>query len=349
MVREPALELQGIGQHRGVRAGAQFVRPALLRVRHLVRLDVSFPISIYRSAHLRSRHTVRRLCRRARHACRPRASRRGPARGLGHQGEPAAAAPTAVNWSGVYLGVNAGYSFGASNWTDSVTGAVDRQFRRLRLSVRRHARRELSGRVARLRHRGRRRPDRCERFRHLHQQSAVHGSCQTTNDWLATVRGRIGYAFDRYLVYATAGAAFGDVEAGYSEHPRAMRPNPAGPSAPASKELCPELVRQGRISVRRSQQRLVLGGLRDRQRQRSARSFPTSPSNSTKACSAPASITDLACRPRACGACSAASDTGERCIRAILTRDLRYDIQVAVHLLRQAGARQASPAGAYPT
>ncbi len=33
------------------------------------------------------------------------------------------------------------------------------------------------------------------------------------------MRGRAGYAFDRYLLYATAGAAFGDVKAGYSNHP----------------------------------------------------------------------------------------------------------------------------------
>ena len=42
------------------------------------------------------------------------------------------------------------------------------------------------------------------------------GVCQTTNNWLATVRGRIGYAFDRYLVYGTAGAAFANVQASYS-------------------------------------------------------------------------------------------------------------------------------------
>jgi outer membrane immunogenic protein len=37
-------------------------------------------------------------------------------------------------------------------------------------------------------------------------------TCQTTNNWLATARGRIGYAFDRFLPYFTAGAAFGDVK-----------------------------------------------------------------------------------------------------------------------------------------
>jgi outer membrane immunogenic protein len=32
-------------------------------------------------------------------------------------------------------------------------------------------------------------------------------------DWLATLRGRLGWAYDRYLVYATGGVAFGGVDA----------------------------------------------------------------------------------------------------------------------------------------
>ena len=38
------------------------------------------------------------------------------------------------------------------------------------------------------------------------------GTCQTSNNWLGTARGRVGYAFDRFLPYLTAGAAFGDVK-----------------------------------------------------------------------------------------------------------------------------------------
>ena len=34
-----------------------------------------------------------------------------------------------------------------------------------------------------------------------------------TNPWDATVRGRVGYAFDRFLVYGTGGVAFGGVTA----------------------------------------------------------------------------------------------------------------------------------------
>ena len=39
-------------------------------------------------------------------------------------------------------------------------------------------------------------------------------SCQTQSQWLATVRGRVGYAFDRILLYGTAGAAFGNIQTG---------------------------------------------------------------------------------------------------------------------------------------
>jgi outer membrane immunogenic protein len=37
--------------------------------------------------------------------------------------------------------------------------------------------------------------------------------CTTKNDWLGTARGRLGYAFDRFLPYITGGLAFGDIRA----------------------------------------------------------------------------------------------------------------------------------------
>jgi outer membrane immunogenic protein len=38
-------------------------------------------------------------------------------------------------------------------------------------------------------------------------------ACTTQGEWLATVRGRAGYAWDRVLFYGTGGAAFGSVQA----------------------------------------------------------------------------------------------------------------------------------------
>ena len=49
--------------------------------------------------------------------------------------------------------------------------------------------------------------------------SLCAGGCLTNNSWLATVRGRAGYAFDRFLVYGTGGAAFGNVRANFSNDP----------------------------------------------------------------------------------------------------------------------------------
>jgi outer membrane immunogenic protein len=37
-------------------------------------------------------------------------------------------------------------------------------------------------------------------------------TCETRNNWLGTARGRIGYAFDRFLPYVTGGLAFGNVK-----------------------------------------------------------------------------------------------------------------------------------------
>jgi outer membrane immunogenic protein len=41
----------------------------------------------------------------------------------------------------------------------------------------------------------------------------VCAGCSTKNNWLATARVRLGYAFDRFLPYLTAGLALGNVKA----------------------------------------------------------------------------------------------------------------------------------------
>jgi outer membrane immunogenic protein len=37
-------------------------------------------------------------------------------------------------------------------------------------------------------------------------------SCSVRNNWLGTVRGRLGYAADRFMPYVTGGVAFGDIK-----------------------------------------------------------------------------------------------------------------------------------------
>jgi outer membrane immunogenic protein len=43
--------------------------------------------------------------------------------------------------------------------------------------------------------------------------NACPAGCKTGNTWLSTVRGRLGYAADRYMPFVTGGAAFGNITA----------------------------------------------------------------------------------------------------------------------------------------
>ncbi len=49
--------------------------------------------------------------------------------------------------------------------------------------------------------------------------------CNTSDTWLATFRGRIGYAFDRVLPYVTGGLAVGDIKASTPLLPGASQTN----------------------------------------------------------------------------------------------------------------------------
>jgi iron complex outermembrane receptor protein len=125
----------------------------------------------------------------------------------------------AVNWTGIYLGLNGGFSFGGSNWTDSVTGGstgnfgtsgfvfggtvgANYQVGSLVFGV------EADGDWAD-----------ASGFGTFTATALCAGGCFTTSTWLSTVRGRAGYAVDRFLVYGTGGAAFGNVRANFSNDP----------------------------------------------------------------------------------------------------------------------------------
>jgi len=128
---------------------------------------------------------------------------------------PAAYAPVVTpvyNWSGFYIGINGGYAFGNSNWNSIaafvpgtgdfnvkgglVGGTVGVNFQ--------------SGSVVY----GVEGDGDWTNIKGSTSNGGCTGSiCQTSNDWLTTFRGRIGYAFDRVLVYGTAGGAAGDVKA----------------------------------------------------------------------------------------------------------------------------------------
>lgn len=51
------------------------------------------------------------------------------------------------------------------------------------------------------------------------------GTCSTSNTWLSTVRGRLGYSFDRVMPYVTGGLAAGDIRAATPGFPGASSTN----------------------------------------------------------------------------------------------------------------------------
>src|SRR5882757_1513193 len=102
------------------------------------------------------------------------------------------------NWTGFYLGINGGGGWGRSHWdgldTANLSGGLiggtigyNWQFGQAVVSVEGDI--DWSG-----------------------IKGTQLGCCTTENNWLATVRGRVGYAFDRFLPYLTAGLAVGDIK-----------------------------------------------------------------------------------------------------------------------------------------
>jgi outer membrane immunogenic protein len=129
-------------------------------------------------------------------------------------------APSPVfSWTGPYLGINGGYSFGGSDWTDSVTGGSTGNFSTsgFLFGGTAGANYQIGAFVFGVEADG----DWTEAsgFGTFTAASLCAGGCLTHSNWLATVRGRMGYAFDRFLAYGTAGAAFGNVQANFSNDP----------------------------------------------------------------------------------------------------------------------------------
>jgi len=113
------------------------------------------------------------------------------------------------NWTGFYVGINGGGGWGRSEWSNAagstggfnvsggvVGGTVGYNWQMNQAVF------GLEGDIDWSNIRG-------------STTSAVcaGGTCQTRNNYLATVRGRIGYAFDRFLPYVTGGLAVGDIKA----------------------------------------------------------------------------------------------------------------------------------------
>jgi outer membrane immunogenic protein len=111
-------------------------------------------------------------------------------------------------WNGFYLGINAGYGFGHSEWTDTITLGSTDNFGVSGPMVGGTAgyNLQLGSFVVGL--------EADVDWTSIKGSTTVNcvGTCETRNNWLGTARGRIGYAFDRFLPYLTAGAAYGDIK-----------------------------------------------------------------------------------------------------------------------------------------
>jgi len=111
-------------------------------------------------------------------------------------------------WNGFYIGVNGGYGFGRSNWTDTVTllstGGFDTTGGLIGGTVGYNV--QFGGWVLGI--------ETDVAWSNLKGSATINcvGTCQTSNEWLGTARTRIGYAFDRFMPYITGGAAFGGIK-----------------------------------------------------------------------------------------------------------------------------------------
>ncbi len=125
---------------------------------------------------------------------------------------PAYKAPIYVapfSWSGVYVGINGGYAWTKSDWSSAATsGSTDPKGWLLGGTLGYNWQTGvwvwgLEGDIDWTNIKG-----------STTSGTGVCGGtgCETRNHWLATTRGRLGYAFDRWLPFITGGAAFGDVK-----------------------------------------------------------------------------------------------------------------------------------------
>lgn len=117
------------------------------------------------------------------------------------------------NWSGFYAGLNVGYGSGASAWSAPAV-SVDPSGMTYGLTV---GHNWQAGALV-------------YGIEADYNWSDMSGSatcvavlvCQTENRWFGTVRGRLGYAFDRFMPYLTGGVAYGDIRASINTVPLAL-------------------------------------------------------------------------------------------------------------------------------
>jgi outer membrane immunogenic protein len=121
------------------------------------------------------------------------------------------------DWTGFYLGVNGGGGWGHSGWRDvstgvglsggQVGGTAGYNWQIGRAVVGLEGDLDWSG------------------VQGTATSAGCPAGCSTSDSWLGTVRGRVGYAFDRFLPYVTGGLAVGDIKAATPGFPGATNTN----------------------------------------------------------------------------------------------------------------------------
>ena len=117
--------------------------------------------------------------------------------------------PPLFSWTGFYLGINGGYGFGQSSFSNAVDGSTGNfNTSGFLIGGTLGANYQIGSFVIGLEGDGD-----WNNANGSINSTCVTFSCTTQGEWLATVRGRAGFAWDRVLFYGTGGAAFGSVQA----------------------------------------------------------------------------------------------------------------------------------------
>ena len=139
---------------------------------------------------------------------------------------PAYKAPIYVapfSWTGFYVGLNGGYGWGTTNWSvPGIPGATTGDFNTTgyllggTMGYNMQTGSWVWGLEGDIDY---------SSIKGTNTTICGAGGCETRNTWLGTARGRIGYAWDRWLPFITGGAGFGGIK---------MTP-PGGPSETKTK------------------------------------------------------------------------------------------------------------------
>jgi outer membrane immunogenic protein len=111
----------------------------------------------------------------------------------------------AYNWSGFYLGINGGGGWGRSDWTSTGNFGTSGGLAGGTIGYNYQINQAVLGVEGDI--------DWADINGSVTSTTCPSGTCTTGDNWLSTVRGRLGYAADRFLPYITGGAAFGDIKA----------------------------------------------------------------------------------------------------------------------------------------